>query len=65
MCWRAVPADDVKRLLGAKSVVVGLAVPGMPPGSPGMEVDQRKDPYEVFVIGKGGRAAIFSRYPKA
>jgi hypothetical protein len=60
-----VPADDVKRLLGAKPVVVGLAVPGMPPGSPGMEVGQRKDPYDVFVIGKGGHAAVFTHYPKA
>jgi hypothetical protein len=60
-----VPADDVKRLLVAKPVVVGLAVPGMPPGSPGMETGQRKDPYDVLVIDKGGHAAVFSHYPKA
>jgi hypothetical protein len=60
-----VPADDVKRLLGAKPIVIGLAVPGMPPGSPGMEVGQRKDPYDVFVIGKGGHAVVFTHYPKA
>lgn len=45
-----VPAKEVKRLLVAKPAAVGLAVPGMPPGSPGMEAGTRQDPYKVFLI---------------
>lgn len=60
-----VPADDVKKLLAAKPAAVGLAVPGMPPGSPGMEVGARQDPYHVFLIDKSGRETVFASYPKA
>lgn len=59
-----VPADDVKRMLALKPAAIGLAVPGMPPGSPGMEVGNRKDPYDVFLIDKGGRETVFAHYPK-
>jgi hypothetical protein len=59
-----VPAVDVKRLLAEKPKAIGLAVPGMPVGSPGMEVGARKDPYDVFLIGKDGREAVYARYPK-
>ncbi|MES2226798.1 MAG: DUF411 domain-containing protein [Pseudomonadota bacterium] len=59
-----VPADDVKRMLAAKPAAIGLAVPGMPPGSPGMEVGNRKDPYDVFLIDKSGRETVFAHYPK-
>jgi hypothetical protein len=59
-----VPAAEVKRLLVAKPVAVGLAVPGMPPGSPGMEVGGRQDPYKVFLIDKSGHATVFASYPQ-
>ncbi len=59
-----VPADDVKRMLALKPAAIGLAVPGMPPGSPGMEVGNRRDPYDVFLIDKSGRETVFAHYPK-
>lgn len=59
-----VPAGDVARLLAEKPAgVIGLAVPGMPAGSPGMEMpDGRRDPYEVFAFGADGRASVFARH---
>ena len=60
-----VPADEVKKLLAAKSAAVGLAVPGMPPGSPGMEVGTRQDPYKVFLIDRSGHETVLASYPKA
>jgi hypothetical protein len=59
-----VPADDVKRLLAQKPVAAGLSVPGMPVGSPGMEVGSRKDPFQVLLIDKAGRSSVFAKYPK-
>ncbi len=50
-----VPADDVKKLLAKKPKAMGLAVPGMPVGSPGMdgpEYNGRKDPYDVLLVTK-------------
>ena len=58
-----VPAADVKRLLAAKPQAVGLAVPGMPVGSPGMEVGTRRDPYDVLLVERNGRSTVFARYP--
>jgi hypothetical protein len=60
-----VPAIEVKKLLAAKPVAVGLSVPGMPPGSPGMDVGTREDPYKVFLIDKSGHETVFASYPKA
>jgi hypothetical protein len=57
-----VPAKDVKKLLAMKPVAVGLAVPGMPVGSPGMEMGPRKDRYQVLLVAKDGRERVFSRY---
>ena len=59
-----VPADDIKRLLAMKPAAVGLSVPGMPVGSPGMEVGSRKDPYQVLLIDRAGRSSVFATYPK-
>lgn len=59
-----VPASEVKKLLATRPAAVGIAVPGMPPGSPGMEVGARKDPYQVFLIDKAGQASVFAQYPK-
>lgn len=59
-----VPAEDVKRLLARKPTAAGLSVPGMPVGSPGMEVGARKDPFQVLLIDKAGRSSVFATYPK-
>jgi hypothetical protein len=57
-----VPADAVKRLLAEKPQAKGLAVPGMPVGSPGMEVaGVENDIYEVVLFGPSGQAT-FARY---
>ena len=57
-----VPADAVKRLLAEKPQARGLAVPGMPMGSPGMEVaGKAPDNYEVVLFGSSGRTS-FARY---
>ena len=60
-----VPAEDIKRLLAKKPAALGLSVPGMPVGSPGMEVGSRKDPYQVLLIDKAGRSSVFATYPKS
>jgi len=60
-----VPAVEVKRLLATRPVAIGLAVPGMPPGSPGMEVGDRRDPYDVYLVRKDGRGTVFAHYPKS
>lgn len=60
-----VPAVDIKRLLVKRPAAVGLSVPGMPVGSPGMEVGSRKDPYQVLLIDKAGRSSVFATYPKS
>lgn len=59
-----VPAEDIKRLLAEKPKARGIAVPGMPAGSPGMEMpDGRTQPYEVALVGGDGATASFSRHP--
>jgi hypothetical protein len=57
-----VPANDLKKLLAIKPVAIGLAVPEMSVGSPGMEMGSRKDPYLVLLVAKDGRARVFSAY---
>ena len=59
-----VPAAEVKRLLGAKPQAIGLAVPGMPVGSPGMEVGSRRDPFDVLLVARTGRSTVYARYPQ-
>ena len=54
-----VPAADVLRLLEQRPPVAGLAVPGMPVGSPGMEVGTPQ-PYSVFAIDRTGRLSEFA-----
>lgn len=57
-----VPAAAIKRLLAERPQAKGLAVPGMPIGSPGMEVEGvEDDTYDVVLFGPGGRS-IFTRY---
>jgi hypothetical protein len=60
-----VPAREIKRLLAEKPNVLGLAVPAMPLGSPGMdgpEYKGKKDPYDVLVIGLNGAASVYQAY---
>lgn len=57
-----VPAADIRRLLKQAPVATGLAVPGMPVGSPGMDGPDyagRRDPYDVLLIAKDGSATVF------
>lgn len=56
-----VPAASVKRLLAEKPDVLGLAAPGMPGGSPGMEGAGR-EPYDVLAFKSSGAARIYARY---
>lgn len=56
-----VPAADIARLLRQKPKVVGLAVPGMPMGSPGME-GPRTDRYKVLSFDKAGKTRTFASY---
>lgn len=57
-----VPAKEIKRLLQEKPNARGLAVPGMPVGSPGMEMGNRKDHYEVLLVDKQGNTRTYARY---
>lgn len=58
-----VPADDVKRLLAQKPDAKGLVLPGMPMGSPGMEMpDGRREPYTVELVGRDGTTTAFARH---
>lgn len=56
-----VTVTDVKRLMNEKSNVIGLAAPGMPVGSPGME-GNRKDVYNVISFDAAGNLSVYSRY---
>jgi hypothetical protein len=57
-----VPAADVRRLLAERPSAKGLAVPGMPFGSPGMPTDADPEPYDVLLLNQGAGATVFSRY---
>ena len=58
-----VPAADLKRLLAsAPKDVIGLAVPDMPAGSPGMEMGSRADRYDVIAFGSGGTTHVFATH---
>ena len=55
-----VPADLIQRLLKEGPEARGLAVPGMPVGSPGMEMGARKDRYDILLFDKTGRTTVFA-----
>jgi len=57
-----VPAEDIKRLLRERPKAAGLAVPGMPLGSPGMEAD-RTQPYDALLFTADGRTRVYRHYP--
>ena len=60
-----VPANDIMKLLKSKPKVIGLAVPGMVNGSPGMEMGEHKNAYEVVSFDKDQKMAVFSSYPES
>ena len=55
-----VPADLIHKLVKEKPAVLGLAVPGMPMGSPGME-GGKPEPYEVLTFDKNGRTTVYAK----
>ncbi|MDZ7748739.1 MAG: DUF411 domain-containing protein [Halofilum sp. (in: g-proteobacteria)] len=57
-----VPAADIRRLLGERPDIAGLAVPGMPVGSPGMEVGGRSEAYSVVAFDAAGGMRLYSHY---
>lgn len=57
-----VPAADIRRLLQERPDAVGLSVPGMPAGSPGMEVAGRADTYQTVLIMKDGRHRVWATH---
>ncbi len=60
-----VPIADIRRLLYKRPDSVGLAVPGMPYGSPGMGPESEREAYEVFLINRDGSVEVFARYAAA
>ena len=60
-----VPAREIKRLLKERPKALGLSVPGMPLGSPGMEVDDgRVDRYDVLLVQKDETATVYASYAR-
>lgn len=58
-----VPAADVQRLLNERPAIAGIAVAGMPIGSPGMEVEGfAPKPYDVVAFDKSGKTYVFARH---
>jgi hypothetical protein len=55
-----VPADVIRKLLREKPRVEGIAVPGMPAGSPGME-SNRPEPYDILTFDAAGKTSVFAR----
>jgi hypothetical protein len=57
-----VPAGDIKRMLAEKPAIAGIAAPGMPLGSPGMEQGNAKDPYDVIAFKKDGTSTVYAKH---
>lgn len=60
-----VPPADIRRLLAERPDAVGLAVPGMPYGSPGMGPEDRREAYDVYLIRHDGTTEVFASYEAA
>lgn len=60
-----VPAADIRRLLAERPDAAGLAVPGMPYGSPGMGSEDERDAYEVLLVRRDKSLEVFTSYPAA
>lgn len=57
-----VPVREIERLLAERPDAIGLVVPGMPIGSPGMESDSRHEAYEVLLLKRDGTTEVFASY---
>ena len=57
-----VPAADIQRMLKEKPAIAGIAVPGMPMGSPGMEQGGIKQPYSTIAFTKDGKRTVFAKH---
>ena len=57
-----VPAPDIKRLIAERPEGLGLTVPGMPVGSPGMEQGAEFEPYDVLLLKKDGSTEVFASH---
>ncbi|WP_373504689.1 DUF411 domain-containing protein [Aestuariivirga sp.] len=60
-----VPVRDINQLLRDRPDAIGLTVPGMPTGSPGMGEPDPSNPYEVLLVRRDGTTDVFSRQPQA
>ena len=60
-----VPPADIRRLLDERPDAVGLSVPGMTYGSPGMGPESEREAYEVFLIRRSGSTEVYSSYSAA
>lgn len=57
-----VPPADIRKLLKERPSDRGIAVPGMPIGSPGMEQGDRRDPFETLIVGRDGKLRAFVKH---
>jgi hypothetical protein len=57
-----VPAEDITRMLQEKPAIAGIAVAGMPVGSPGMEQGGMKQPFTTMAFAKDGKQTVFARH---
>ena len=55
-----VPAEDIRRLLIERPKALGLGVPDMPVGSPGMEMGENKEPFETLLVLENGETQVFN-----
>lgn len=60
-----VPPADIRKLLAERPDAIGLAVPGMPYGSPGMGPETKREAYDVYLIARDGSTEVFSSYEAA
>ena len=58
-----VPEREIRRLLRERPDAIGLSVPGMPLGSPGMDFGDSTEAYDVFLVHKDGGTVVFAHYP--
>jgi hypothetical protein len=57
-----VPAGDIERLLAERPNAIGLSVPGMPIGSPGMEMGNQRDAFDTLLLLRDGTTKVFKRH---
>ena len=57
-----VPAKDIRRLLLERPKALGLSVPGMPIGSPGMEMGNNKEPFDTLLVFENGEIQVFNSH---